>query len=93
MLRSAVSVLLAFFAGAAAAQQNARPDPADPSARSSRPVYESAFSGYRPWAEPKLARWREVNDEVGRIGGHVGHVGQAKPAPKPPAASAGEKRQ
>lgn len=87
-----VGLLLAFFASAAAAQQSARPDPADPSARSPKPVYQSAFADYRPWAEPEVARWRELNDEVGRLGGHVGHAGRAKPAPKPAAAAGGEVR-
>ena len=85
-----VGLSLAFFASAAAAQQIARPDPADPSARSPKPVYRSAFAAYRPWAETEVARWRESNEEVGRLGGHVGHAGRAKP--KPAAAAGGEVR-
>lgn len=37
--------------------------------------YDSAFTGYRPYTEEPVADWRAVNDEVGRIGGHVGIVG------------------
>jgi hypothetical protein len=36
------------------------------------PPYRSAFEGYRPYADEPLAPWREVNDTVGRVGGHVG---------------------
>jgi len=56
--------------------------------------YESAFTSYLPFREEKLAPWREVNDEVGRVGGHLGIFGgaaghgghgAAKPAVQPPA--------
>lgn len=45
--------------------------------------YDSAFSGYQPYREQKLAPWREVNDEAHKAGGHIGVVGGA--AGKPPA--------
>ena len=88
MRKLVVCASLACFASVAGAQQSARPDPADPSARAPKPAYESVFAGYRPWAEADLARWREVNDEVSRLAGHPGHAGRAKPAPKPQAAAA-----
>ena len=83
-------------AGNAAAQTNARPDPADPKAAVPVRTYESAFKDYRPYADPDVARWRQSNEEMGRLGGHVGHVGNvghapretgatAKPGTKPPA--------
>lgn len=81
-----------------AAQHVARPNPADPAARVPQPAYNSAFAGYIPYREQDLAAWREVNDEVARIGGHIkmfggaGHAGHggvkpgpAKPAPAQPA--------
>lgn len=84
-------VLAACAAGSAAAQTSARPDPADPKAAVLARAYESAFKEYRPYADPEIARWRQANDEMGRLGGHVGHVGQvpretspAKPGAKPP---------
>ena len=84
-MRSAFPVaLLAGFASAVAAQQATPPDPAAPAAAVPKPVYESVFSGYRPWTEPAAARWREPNEDVRRLGGHAGHV---KPAAKAPAAA------
>jgi len=67
----AVPALL--FAGAAAAQQNGRPDPRDPRAEAPSVEYRSALEGYRPYAEPELRDWRKSNDEVGAAGGHAGH--------------------
>ena len=34
--------------------------------------YRSAFEGYRPFNEAKVGNWRELNDEVSRVGGHAG---------------------
>ncbi len=91
MFQTIAFAALALFAGAVAAQQTARPDPADAKAAVPPLRYDSAFKDYRPHAEPEIARWREVNEEMGRLGGHVGHLPQAapqhKPAPKPAAQS------
>ncbi len=51
--------------------------------------YDSAFTGYRPYREQKLAPWRELNDEVHKAGGHIGIFGaapgaSAAPVPHPP---------
>ena len=91
MLRTTHLALAMCFAGTTAAQTAARPDPADPKAAAPARAYESAFKDYRHYVDPDIARWREVNDEVGRLNGHVGHVprqpGSAnKPGAKPPAA-------
>src|SRR5687768_280130 len=85
MLRTTCLALAFCFAGSATAQTAARPDPADPKAPAPSVVYESAFKSYRPYVDPEIARWRQVNDEVGRLKGHVGHVppqsgSAAKPA-------------
>jgi hypothetical protein len=76
-------VVLAFaavVASTAVAQENGvRPDPADASAKVPRPAYKSAFAGYRPYKEEEPSRWREANDQAGRLGGHAGH---AKPTEK-----------
>ena len=79
----------------AVAQSNfAAPDPVQSGARVPEIKYESAFEKYVPYREQPLATWREVNDEVGRVGGHLGMFGSAghaghggsKPGPaKPPA--------
>lgn len=50
----------------------AAPAPADPSAPAPAAGYKSAFENYRGYREEPLSDWRAVNDEVGRVGGHVG---------------------
>ena len=65
-------LLAALAAGNAVAQERKRPDPADPRATSQASVYRSAFEGYRKIEEPKRIPWREANDEVERVGGHIG---------------------
>jgi len=81
MLKTISFTLAASFAASAAAQGSARPDPADPKAPAPSQPYESAFKDYRPYADPGIARWRESNEEAGRLGGHRGHM------PKSPAAA------
>ena len=51
--------------------------PANPSAAVPAIKYESAFTGYLPFRDEKLAPWREVNDEAARVGGHLGIFGGA----------------
>ena len=65
--------LAALAAGAAAAQEARRPDPADPKAKVPPVEYRSAFDGYRSFAEQELRDWRKANEEVGATGGHLGH--------------------
>lgn len=61
----------------AIAQQHARANPADPHAETLTPRYQSAFDGYQPFRDEKLQPWRDVNDEVGRVGGQAGIFGGA----------------
>lgn len=49
-------------------------DPADGKSVSSMPAYRSSFADYRAWREPELTNWRNANDEVGAMRGHMGHV-------------------
>lgn len=73
---------------AAAAFAQSRGNPADPAAAVPATRYSSVFSGYQPLGDEKLAAWRETNDEVARIGGHLGMFrNQASGAP--PAATGG----
>jgi hypothetical protein len=65
----------------AAAQQTERKHPADPSATAPAPTYESAFAGYQPLGAEKPGPWRELNDEVGRAGGHIGILRSGATAP------------
>ncbi len=86
MYKQMLFALAAATAGSAAAQ--ARPDPADAKAKAPPVEYRSAFESYRPYAEPELAPWRAVNEEVRRVGGHVGMMraqSQGKPQAKQPA--------
>ena len=77
--------LAALAACNAGAQSTARPDPADPAVRVPETAYRSAFESYRNHELSKQTPWREANDEVGRIGGHVGilreQAAQEKQAP------------
>jgi hypothetical protein len=62
----------AFWLPSAAAQQSVNNNPADPQAAVPAPAYASAFAGYQPLGDEKTASWRDVNDEVARVGGHLG---------------------
>jgi hypothetical protein len=78
---AAIAVALALAAPAGA---QSRPRPDDPAVKTPPPPHASAYEGYRPFREEDVAPWREVNDEVGRLGGHSGHMGKDA-APPPPA--------
>ena len=80
MFRMTYFALAASFAGGAIGQAAVRPDPSDPKANAPVRPYVSAFEGYRPYADPEIARWRAVNEEMGRLKGHAGHVPASAPA-------------
>lgn len=73
MLFAAALVPLSGFA----AQSTPATNPASPDAPVRPTTYESAFTGYRTYSDEKPASWREVNDEVGRVGGQIGIFGGA----------------
>jgi len=82
----ALCVVGGLWAVSAGAQSVA--NPADPAVTVPPARYDSAFAGFAPYREQKLAPWREVNDEVARVGGHVGVLrsdrgGTAKPPAAP----------
>lgn len=88
MLKTACYTLAVILASDVAAQNSSRTDPADPKVAVPARAYESAFKGYRPYADPEVARWRQSNEEMGRLGGHMGHVPRetgaiVKPGAKP----------
>ena len=62
---------------ATAQQRTIGLSPTDSSAVVPAVKYESAFTGYVPFRDEKLAPWREVNDEAARVGGHLGIFGGA----------------
>lgn len=69
---------------AAAQGDTKRTDPLDASASAAAPGYRSAFADYRPFQEAGEAPdviWRAANDEVARVGGHVGVLKEDAPQP------------
>ncbi len=70
--------LLAAALAAASASASAQADGA--AARTIE--YRSTFEGYRGWSAQPLRNWREVNDEVERLGGHAGHLRGDSAAPE-----------
>ncbi|HEX6319807.1 MAG TPA: hypothetical protein VFZ84_13190 [Burkholderiales bacterium] len=91
--------LLALFAGGTAfAQSEGAKDnegPAKTDALVPRVTYRSAFEGYRSYREQQVAPWKEVNEEVARVGGHMGVLKadrQAGPAASPAGGPTGERR-
>jgi len=88
----AVLAIAAHVPLAAAQQSVPRSGPADPAAPAPAFQYDSAFSNYRGFREAPLAPWRDVNDEVARVGGHIGIIsglhggqGSTRPDAKPTA--------
>jgi hypothetical protein len=52
-----------------AATRTGTRDPGDPRAIVPPAAYVSAFRRYRPNADVEVGAWRDLNDNVGRIGG------------------------
>ena len=79
-------LLAALAAGNAGAQSAARPDPADPDARVPETAYRSAFDDYQVHELSRQTPWCDANEEVGRVGGHVGilreHAAREKDTPQ-----------
>lgn len=80
-----IVIALAALAASTVAAQEARPNPTDPQARVPGVEYRSAFEGYRPFAEEKLAPWRESNEAVKDGGDHASDATPAPAAPEPQA--------
>jgi hypothetical protein len=79
MKHAIVLLLSACAAGTAFARSEDRRDPIKPEASVPSVTYRSAFADYRPYREQEISPWREVNDEVARVGGHAGVL--KKPMP------------
>lgn len=43
--------------------------------------YRSAFDHHHPFLRAELADWREVNDTVRQLGGHMGHMPMTPASP------------
>jgi hypothetical protein len=70
------TIALAAASSAALAAESTVPVVAAPQS----PPYISAFDGYRPFKDEPVGSWRDANTEMGKLGGHVGHLGTTKPA-------------
>jgi hypothetical protein len=83
-MNRAMLLLLATAAGGAAfAQSGDANDARAPAAKAPAVTYRSAFEDYRPYREQELASWREVNEEVARVGGHIGVMKNAEKPDRP----------
>ena len=69
--RSLIASVALAATGAALAQSNQSNLSNAPAAP---PKYQSAFTGYQPYADEKRANWRDVNDTAGVLGGHNAHL-------------------
>ena len=63
-----VTILCVVVSGPAGAE-NAPPTPIK-----AGPVYQSAFAGYRGFKDEPVKAWTASNDEMRRLGGHMGHA-------------------
>ncbi len=70
-------------AACASAQPALLRDPLTPQATIPAFRYESVFSTYRSAPDQGLGSWRAANDQMWRLGGHMGHIEDA-PAPSAP---------
>jgi hypothetical protein len=50
-------------------------------------TYRSVFDSYRRFSDEPVAPWRQVNDEVARVGGHAGAL-KSDRGSQPPASAA-----
>ncbi len=57
-------------------------NPGDPRAQVPSLQYSSPFAGYRPFAAGAVGPWKDVNDEVARIGGWKAYAREAYEASK-----------
>lgn len=69
-------------AGAQPSGNGAARNPADPRAETAPLPYQSPFAGYRPFAGGAVGPWKDVNDEVARIGGWKAYAREAYEASK-----------
>jgi hypothetical protein len=93
-LIAALGALASLVPAAALAQRPPEPAPAPHgiAAAASTPTpalrYQSAFESYRAWRDEPMESWRDVNDRVGRVGGHAGVLkaesGEAPAQPSQP---------
>ncbi len=59
--------------GGAARAQTAPKEPVN-----AEPTYQSSFAGYRAFKDEPVQAWRESNEAMQHLGGHIGHLNDAK---------------
>lgn len=79
----AVSTLTVLSVSLAHAQTAPKQSTAQPAAESVAP-YRSAFEGYQPYTEEKIANWKAANEKVDVIGGWREYARQAQQVPNTP---------
>lgn len=62
-------VYVGIFASSAAWAQPPERDPLNTQTPALAPVYQSAFTDYKPYQDPELIRWKAANDVVREFGG------------------------
>lgn len=72
-----LAAALALSACAAADDDIARVRPADPAAAISPTSYEPLVKSYSRYREPSRLGWKQTNDEMRRLGGIKGQMGDA----------------
>ena len=93
-LGAGISILIPITAWA----QTSGRDPLDTRTATPPPVYDSAFTDYKPYQEPEIISWKAANDVVREFGGmasmkgmddngsaHGGHKAEGSEQSKPPA--------
>jgi hypothetical protein len=87
----AVGVVASFPFAATAQLAPQQPDPLDANATVPASAYESAFKNYQAAAGEQKSpdkAWRAANDEMAKLGGHVGHMKDEAAASSAPAQAA-----
>lgn len=89
----ALSLAAAFPVVVVAQDRSQQSDPSNPTEYVSEPSYQSAFKTYQPLMESTESSdkvWRAANDEVARVGGHMGAIKQeSAPQSSKPASNGG----
>lgn len=73
----AIAMLVTLPVAVTAQEKLRAADPTDPAATAAPYRYESVFSRYQSLPDTEEAPeevWRAANEEMGKLGGHVGHV-------------------
>lgn len=87
-----VLALLLPSAPVSAQVAGSRPDPSDPAFRVPQVPYVSPFGKYRRLTDERVARWKDTNDTVEKIGGwqvYLKEGRQPEPAAVPEPAASG----